>query len=475
MRCNPLDDESISLIRLHCEAISARLSLSSLSQLFAGIVVGDRTAAWHHPTLLRNGITAVVSIAPLPVNGVEMSRLATRYGEELAMLGLSVSQSTGASADAQSEIPQGHEEATMCFSTLDEAPKQPLPMCTAHASSRLASDQANLSLAELKKAFHTAALRCHPDKRPVEEREAATSHFAKLRDAYKRLATALQVEARALPNFPNVSYHLIDVAEEQLPVLTGSTEQVIKAIDALEVDNPIGERSTSATSQHEGDDQANDALALCERLGAAAMFMAEAASSDGTILLHPGELSSELARPLTSALLHIYLVLTGETLGSASRRIDAAAGPPFIASAAFDGWRHGYTFRSGASGIGYYREGGDGAGHISGGLTSLPSGLCRALQAYSEVLARRAHVVEEEEGARDAGIVDHHTASSAVGSDFDYARTFSLSSNSSAEAVKVITVQAKGGQAFSAIVEHAPGARLEDIDGSCCVRSTAVG
>jgi hypothetical protein len=431
-----------------------------------------------------------------------------------------------------------------------------------------------LSPTSLKKAFHAAALLCHPDKLPAADREASAPRFALLKEAYSRLVNAVQVQARALPQFPHVAYHMIEAGPPHLlaclappdaePVVSIAAEpkghgdqQLATALGGVTIDlkqanaraanappsstaetnnseqsrgaelpvstqadegaantlpsdaeqaaarlaAPLGgvaidlaqddrraanapPRSTAepkseqrpeakpaaSTQADEGatnrpaSDVAQAAAALCDRLGVAANFMLSSVAAGGTVLVHAGELGAEDARVVLTALLHIYLVSTGETLDAASRSLHAAAGPAFLPAAIFDGVKHGFTFTSGPSGLGSYREGGRGG--ISGGMESLPPVLRLALTEYVSGMAKRALITERDVFAREAGLV----AKAAV----DVTHVSGGVGREPRGHVKVISVMGSDGRVFPVIVEHAPGARLVS-DGISRVCSTAVG
>lgn len=421
----------------------------------------------------------MVSVAPPPLGGVAIARLVSRHRDDLAALGLDPPRDGAAAAAGAEPAVRETSGATMSFSTAGEAPgKQTAGAGTSHEL---------LSPAVLKKAFHSAALRCHPDKLPTAEREVSGPRFASVKEAYSRLATAVQVQARALPEFPHVTYHLIEVGQPQLlaGVVAAELEQETNrdaeltealggvAIDPSQDDGcatppPLGTqelfRTPNALSRPPKD-VAQAAAALCEQLGAAADFMRSAVAGGGTVLVHAGELGADSARAILTALLHVYLVLTGETLEAASRSLHAAAGPPFLPAASFGGVRHGYTFTSGPSGLGYYQDAGGVGGCISGGLESLPMALRSALTEHVGGMTKRALVIERDAGAREAGLV----ATAAADGPHEAG-----SGKESRGNVKMISVVGSDGQVIPVIVEHAPGARLVS-DGSGRVRSTAVG
>lgn len=79
------------------------------------------------------------------------------------------------------------------------------------------------------------------------------------------------------------------------------------------------------------------------------------ATRDARVLLVETKRGEKSAAPLTEAGLAFAEALARQ-LGAAPRE-PLCEGPSFIASAAFDGKREGYAFRSGPRGMGYYRDG----------------------------------------------------------------------------------------------------------------------
>ena len=171
VRCNPLSAASAALATSHCDAVGAVLLASALRRVSTGLLLGDESSAWHRPTMLRAHVRFVLSVGGRPLDGVPAARLAAKLPDEFKILGLAEQEPT---------------EAGVAVVTVES----------------------------LRRAFHSAALRLHPDKQPHEDegaRAAAADAFSGLQEAYRALGRAVAMERRRLPQLDGFTYHFIDV------------------------------------------------------------------------------------------------------------------------------------------------------------------------------------------------------------------------------------------------------------------------
>ena len=222
VRCNPLSRASLTLASRHCEQCAsflhhssigvrrclARLALSRKTspahrhsgrphftcryhthrasrcglcdavRLAPGLLLGDESSAWHRPTLLRAQVHAILSVGSAAVDGVPAARLVTKLPAEMKLLGLQAVGGRG--ADGADGADGGGE------------------------GGRITEEG-------LRRAFHAAALRLHPDKVPEGEREAAATAFTSLLDAYRALGRAVAMDRRRLPQLEDFQYAFLDV------------------------------------------------------------------------------------------------------------------------------------------------------------------------------------------------------------------------------------------------------------------------
>ena len=284
-RCNPLSPASLAMATAHCRGIGATLRASSLGRVCAGVLLGDDSSAWHRPTLLRAGVTHLLSVGAAPPVGVPAERLAAKLPEEARLLGL-VPAPSAAPADA------GADGA--------DAAAAPAPAVTAET---------------LRRAFRASALRCHPDKLPEAERPAAAAHFARMQDAYRALGRAVAFERRRLPQFESIAYGFVE-----LPAVSrAGSEPEPAALAAL----AAAFRS-----------QLPPCIAFAAEARARATAVGGAAAAGGgggELLVHagPGAAGCGPADMLASAVaLAIVIATHGDSLAAATRRYEAAMGRP---------------------------------------------------------------------------------------------------------------------------------------------------
>ena len=188
VRCNPLSSPSLNLAKSHCAACNATLLASAISRAAPGLLLGDDSSAWHKPTLLRSHVKRILSVGGPPPDGVPAAKLSSKLPDEFRKLGLWV---TG---------PPGEPEPP---------PGGPGYIITVEV---------------LRRAFHSAALRLHPDKQPEgADTAAAAEAFNELQQAYRALGRAVAIEQRRLPQLDGFMYAFVDLPQESEDGGSGSS------------------------------------------------------------------------------------------------------------------------------------------------------------------------------------------------------------------------------------------------------------
>jgi hypothetical protein len=280
VRCNPLSAAAAALAAKHCGQCGTRLLASAMQPAGQGLLLGDESSAWHRPTLLRMHVRSVLSIGAAPTDGVPASRLAAKLPEEYSMV-----------------------------------------LSDAEAGAAAGAAAVRVTVESLRRAFHAAALRLHPDKQPAEEREKAASAFARLQDAYRALGRAVAMERRKLPELDGLRYAFIE-----LPA-AGARSPPLEPSAGNGPDGPDGAADTADTAD---DDRGAASLAVAFRtqLPAALAFARDARrAAEGALLVHAsgGVPASTLALAVLIALL-IDAEESPTSVGAAKRALAGSLG-----------------------------------------------------------------------------------------------------------------------------------------------------
>ena len=212
-RCNPLSRASHALASSHCAACGATMLATSISRATAGVLLGDESSAWHRPTLLRANVGRVLAIGRLASDGVAASRLVSKHPNEASLLGLL----GGAGRAPPGPIAGGPLPAG--------AMAGPVPSASPDGAACEVVD-----VESLRRAFHAAALRLHPDKQPEAGRPAAAAAFSALQEAYRTLGRAVAVERRRMPELASLRYHSIDLPDRAAAGPVAFREQLPAAL-----------------------------------------------------------------------------------------------------------------------------------------------------------------------------------------------------------------------------------------------------
>lgn len=291
VRCNPLTPAAVRFASTHCAQCGARLLSSAIQQAAPGLLLGDESSAWHRPTLLRMHVRAVLSLGAAPPDGVPTSRLAAKMPDEFALVMGGMGGGGGVAALAV-EAPQTPGGASAQSASV-ESLREPL-----------------VTVESLRRAFHAAALRLHPDKQPEEQREAAADAFGKLQAAYRSLGRAVAMERRRLPELDGIRYAFLE----------------LPAVGAAGGEALTNEGDVPSTGSAE--EAAALASAFRTQLPSALAFARESrGAADGELLVHPagGPAASSLAIAVLLAIL-IDADESPTSLQAASRALCASLG-----------------------------------------------------------------------------------------------------------------------------------------------------
>lgn len=264
VRCNPLSRPSLSLATRHCEQCAATCLHSSIARVAPGLLLGDESSAWHRPTLLRAHVGVVLSIGSALADGVPLARLEAKLPIETRLIGLGCGWSgeEGGGSDAA-----GGSGANGTAAGGSGA---------AGGSEGDAAGSMRVTEASLRRAFHSCALRLHPDKVAPEKKEEAAIAFATLLEAYKAVGRQVGMERRRLPELDGFKYAFVDVPRLLLPAAEGASAATDEAC----------------------------AAALKRELPAALAFVREArGDANGELLVHPTSGHAHTALAILLALL----------------------------------------------------------------------------------------------------------------------------------------------------------------------------